>query len=183
MKKQFPVIFLLSLTLSGCFIAKLHNKVFNPPDCSKPSPFSTVIITPFSTDDVLIEGITEGKEMTNIGSGLKFITTSMGETLKDRLVVYKKFEKISQDNACAANAIKIDGKVIYFAHVHRKGFVALVRGSVISCDTGEPLYKFDVKEDDNELYGVPDKIAREIANGIYDKLLCQSTDKINSQQK
>ena len=173
MKKLFPVICLLSLLLSGCFIVNLHNKLFNPPDCSKPSPFSTVIITPFSTDEVLIEGITEGKEVVNIGGGLKGITNRIGETLKDKLAEYKKFDKISQGGECGDHSIKVEGKVIDLAHIFRTGYVVLVRGEIFNCSTGESLYKFEVKEDDDELYIVPEKIGRKIADEIYDKLLCQ----------
>lgn len=173
MKRLFPLVCLLSMLLSGCFIKNLHNKLFNPPDCSKPSPFSSVIIAPFSTDEVLIEGISEGKEMVSIGGGLKGITNRIGETLKDKLAEYKKFDKITQGGECGDRAIKVEGKVIGLAHIHRTGYVVVVRGAIINCTTGETLYKFEVKEDDDELYKVPDKIAKEIAEDIYDKLLCQ----------
>jgi hypothetical protein len=136
MKKLFPIICLLSLLLSGCFIVNLHNKLFNPPDCSKPSPFSTVIITPFSTAEVLIEGITEGKEMTNIAGGLKGITNRLGESLKDKLTEYKKFDKISQGSECGDRSIKVEGKIIDLAHIHRTGFVLFVRGEILNCTTG-----------------------------------------------
>lgn len=173
MKKLLPGICLLSLILSGCFVVNLHNKLFNPPDCSKPSPFSTVTIIPFSTDEVLIEGISEGKEMTNIGGGLKGITNRIGESLKDKLSAYRKFDKISQGSECGDRSIKVEGKVVSLAHIHRTGFVLFVRGEILNCTTGESLYKFEVKEDDDELYKVPDKIAKKIAEEIYDKLLCQ----------
>jgi len=181
MKKHVPVIFLLSLSLSGCFIMNAHNKLFNPPDCSKPSPFPTVIITPFSSDDVLIEGIKEGGEMSDIAGGLKGVANRIGETLKDKLAEYRKFDNILQGGECGAQSIKVEGKIVYLAHVHRTGFVVLVRGKILNCTTGESLYKFEVKEDDDELYQVPDKIAREIAREIYDKLLCQPKAKIAEQ--
>ncbi len=178
MKKLFPVICLLSVLLAGCFIGNLHNKLFNPPnppDCSKPSPFSTVIITPFSLsmDEVLIEGITEGKEMTNIAGGLKGITNRIGESLKIRLSEYKKFDKILQGGECGDRSIKVEGKIIYLAHIHRTGFVLFVRGEIINCSTGESLHIFEVKDEDDELYKVPDKIAKKIAEEMYENFLCQ----------
>ncbi len=173
MKKLFLIICLLSLMLSGCFIVNLHNKLFNPPDCSKPSPFSTVIIAPFSTDEVLIEGITEGREMTNIAGGLKGITNRISESLKDRLTEYNKLDKISQGSECEDRSIKVEGKIIDLAHIFRTGYVLFVRVEILNCTTGESLDKFDVKENDGELYEVPNKIAKEIAEEIHDKLLCQ----------
>jgi len=177
MKKIAPVIFFLSLSLSGCFIVNAHNKVFNPPDCSRPSPFSTVIITPFSSDEVLIEGISEGQEMTNIGGGLKGVTNRISEMLKANLAKYNKFDKILQSSECGADSIKVVGKIVDLAHVHRTGFVVLIRGEITNCTTGETLLKFEVKEDDDELYKVPDKIADEIAEEIYHKLICHQRQK------
>ena len=182
MKKLFFVICFLSLINSGCFIQKMHNKLFNPPDCSKPAAFATVIIAPFGTDEVMFDGITEGKEITNIGSSLKGITSRMEEQLNDKLTEYKKFDKIILGGNCVDGSIKIEGKVIELAHRHRTGYVMLVRGKILNCSTGESLYKFEIEEDDDELHSVPDKIAREIAEEIYEKLLCQPGTKTTAVQ-
>jgi hypothetical protein len=151
MKNSYTII-LIALFFSGC-------ATFLKPTtkCQPLSSFNTVIISPVTSDETIVEE----KKYSQLPPQIAALATIL---LKEKIEDSRMFKNIIQSSECAAGAIKIDTKISSF--IHRRGFHATIRGSIVDCQTNEVIYRFQDVESESNSFKISSEIAQVITKGI-----------------